>query len=467
VVASTETTTEDNQASCRRLRKECGVMVTYKDVFAGSIVLAFVLAGVGYGSAQIVEGEYLIVMEDGESLPADLDQAVVEAGGEVACRIPEIGVAIAASAEDRFAKAMVEYPNVEIVLPQLMVEWLPYDAAALLVDEAAADAASIGDDEPFFGFQWALDVIDAPEAWDAGWTGAGVRVAVLDTGVDWTHLDLMGQIDGASISFVPFEPFIDDLDGHGTHVAGIIAAADNGFGTIGVAPGATVIAVKVLSGSGWGAYDWILQGIVYAASPYGGNADVINMSLCGSLFKSDAKMDKWIPHYLSTFNRAVNFARGQGAVVISAAGNDAIDLDHNRDEVVLPAEAGNGMAVSATGPVGQANFDNPASYTNFGKSAIDVAAPGGDAQLFPAPGWHLDMVFSTYPGGWAWTAGTSVAAPHVAGVAALLIEANGGQMHPAQVKAVIEQSAEDLGKRSTDAYYGRGRINAYSAVTHR
>ena len=157
-------------------------------------------------------------------------------------------------------------------------------------------------------------------------------------------------------------------------------------------------------------------------------------------------------------------ATRQGAVVISAAGNDSIDLDHNQDEVVLPAESGNGMAVSATGPVDQANFDNPASYTNYGKSAIDVAAPGGDAQLYPADGWWLDMVLSTVPGGWAWASGTSMAAPHVAGVAALVIESNGGEMHPAQVKAAIEQSAEDLGKRSTDAYYGRGRINAYSAV---
>jgi subtilisin family serine protease len=131
---------------------------------------------------------------------------------------------------------------------------------------------------------------------------------------------------------------------------------------------------------------------------------------------------------------------------------------------MLPAEAGNGMAVSATGPIGQENFDNPASYTNYGTSVIDVAAPGGDFQLYPEDNWWLDMVISTLPGGWAWMAGTSMATPHVSGVAALVIGQHGGEMQPAQVKAIIEQSADDLGKPGMDDYYGCGRINAYKAV---
>jgi subtilisin family serine protease len=225
--------------------------------------------------------------------------------------------------------------------------------------------------------------------------------------------------------------------------------------------------VKVLDGTGSGAFSWIVSGIVYAATE--ADADVINMSLSG-YFPKSGMHNIWWPakesaYYVSLFNRAVNFAARQGVTVVSAAGNDATNLNHNQDWVVLPAEAGNGMAVSATGPVGLENFDNPASYTNYGTSVIDVAAPGGDHQLWPESNWWFDMVFSTAPGGWMWAAGTSASAPHVSGVAALLIGQNGGEMHPAQVKAIIEQSADDLGKPGMDDYYGRGRINAYKAVT--
>jgi len=122
---------------------------------------------------------------------------------------------------------------------------------------------------------------------------------------------------------------------------------------------------------------------------------------------------------------------------------------------------------SATGPLNQQNYDTPAFYTNYGTSVIDVAAPGGNWDFdldFPFPAVY-DWVLSTYIGGWAFGYGTSGSAPHVSGVAALIIGKNGGEMHPAQVKAIIEQSADDLGKPGMDDYYGRGRINAYKAVT--
>jgi subtilisin family serine protease len=451
-------------------------MLTRKRVFTSLLALAFAFASTSTGQVEIVEGEYLLLMNAKDSVPTNLDEIVSGAGGTVLNKISEIGIAVAASDNEDFTENLEKDKAILNVIPRLDVQWIRNDTETY--------PCSIGDDEPLFGYQWNMRAIDAPGAWDEGYTGAGVRVAVLDTGIDYTHPELSGNYWGGRnfvgenlITGDPDDPFDDDW--HGTHVSGIIAAADDGVGVIGVAPEADLVAVKVLRGfpHGWGYWDWILQGIVYAAKdePEGAGADVINMSLRGYLNKSEARYAKYIPYYFTAHTRAVNFATRQGVVVVSAAGNDSWDLDHDRDLVVMPAETGTGMAVSATGPVGGENVDNPASYTNYGQSAIDVAAPGGDSQLYPDPGWELDMILSCDATWWTphpsmayfWSSGTSMAAPHVCGVAALVIEANGGEMHPAQVKAIIEQSADDLGKPGMDDYYGRGRINAYKAVTHR
>jgi len=133
----------------------------------------------------------------------------------------------------------------------------------------------------------------------------------------------------------------------------------------------------------------------------------------------------------------------------------------------------NVVAVSATAPSGFAyggtDFDTPASYTNYGQRVIDFAAPGGDFD-YPAPFYYYDMVLSTVRGSgaststYSWAAGTSMAAPHVAGVAALIIQANGGHITPAQVLAALRHGADDLGKPGNDDYYGSGRVNAFASV---
>lgn len=441
-------------------------MLQYKNI-VGALMILSICAVVSYAQMgetplpQVVDGQHIIVMKAKQGIPIDIEAAVLEAGGEVVSTVPEVGIVVAASDAEDFAEKIAEHAAVQVVLPQLNIQWIP--------DNIYTNDVTPGD-EDLYGFQWNMPAINAPEAWDDGYAGEDARVAVLDTGIDSTHPDLAGNIDlAASKSFVPGEGLEPELAPwpepwwHGTWTAGIIAAADNEYGVIGVAPKATIINVKVLCKYGWGYFDWIIEGIVYAATE--ADADVINMSLSGAFPKSDARYTRLIPYYLSLFNRAVNFAARQGVTVVCSAGNEAWDLNHNWDWVVLPAEAGNGMVVSATGPVGLENFDNPASYTNYGTSVIDVAAPGGDHQLWPEPDWWLDMVFSTHPLGWIWADGTSASAPHVSGLAALIIGKNGGEMHPAQVKAIIEQSADDLGKPGMDDYYGRGRINAYKAVT--
>ena len=243
-------------------------------------------------------------------------------------------------------------------------------------------------DEGLFSFQWNMQAIEAPAAWAAGCTGNGVRVAIIDGGIDPTHPDLAPNMDAAcSVSFVPDQAFDTDTGTlwHGMHVAGIVAAADNGVGVIGVAPEATLIGVKALH-DGTGSFGGVIGAILYAADPaaFGrpecGSADIINMSL-GATFPKRGGAGPLI----GAMAQAVNFAASKGVLVVSAAGNEGMDLGQSKDFTSIPAEAGAGLAISATGPLDiagvlglDANPRNPASYSNYGEGTVWVAAPGGE-----------------------------------------------------------------------------------------
>jgi subtilisin family serine protease len=187
------------------------------------------------------------------------------------------------------------------------------------------------------------------------------------------------------------------------------------------------------------------------------------------------------------YRRAVQYAESRGAIVVASAGNDALNAIR-RNEVTaflneeygqhgytfvgatfkVPAGTAGVISVSATGP-----DDSLSSYSTYGPGFVDVAAPGGDFQRWPAPGWHLDMCLSTYADydpaagtvwlGYAFMAGTSMAAPKVSAVAALVAAQNPG-FGPAQIKAAVIGSAEDLGQPGYDWYYGHGLVNAYRAL---
>jgi len=387
------------------------------------------------------------------------------------------------------------WQNIHAALDQ-MVQWVNPNEQVVDAGEATASsdvgAASIGDDETFFNASWLPKSIHAPEAWDLGARGTGVRVAVLDGGLNNLHIDLDGSVDVArSASFVSGFLFNEDVPGfsHATHVAGIVAAQDDAVGTVGIAPGATIIGVKVLH-DGSGSFGGVIQGIVYAATPIsqgGAGANIINMSL-GAGFD---RQGRDAAHLANALSKATSYARQQGVTVIASAGNDAVDIDHTNNLIFVPAQSVGVISVAATGPLGFAvgypngatNFSRPASYTNFGQSAISFGAPGGD---FALPGnapcsipripvgtittacWVFDMVISpgSIPGtgGYFFAAGTSMAAPAAAGVAALIIEKNGGSMKPSQVEAALRSSADDLGKPGNDDFYGAGFVNALRAV---
>ena len=389
--------------------------------------------------------------------------AVADAGGTVVRSYPQVGLLIAGGLSPEGAAALSATSGVQEVVADVMVENTELAPGGVETAPASHDPSQAY----FFqlGFQWDMEIIHADDAWAAGASAEGVTVAIVDSGIDATHPDLAGLVDASrSVAFVPNQnpsaPAWGDDFFHGTHVAGTVAS--NGLGTAGVASHASLMAVKVCTADNSCPFSAILSGIVYSAD---NGADVVNMSLGGFIGKSFPGGGQ----LNGLLNRVMNYASSKGVVVVSAAGNGGYDLDHlGRDFragsfVATPCESGNGMCVSATNVL-----DEPTSYTNYGTSAVSLAAPGGDG-LFPvlAPCSTQSVYLPTVgitcgPTSYLWATGTSMAAPHVSGAAALVKA--GGISSPGRIKTVLQQTADDLGKPGTDPFYGSGRLNVAAAV---
>jgi subtilisin family serine protease len=360
--------------------------------------------------------------------------------------------------------------------------------------------------------------------------GAGVKVGVIDGGVDFTHPDLAGAIDKPlSCSFIySHDPTADpqeiangdcsnklavqDLEGHGTHVATTIAGRVNGIGIVGVAPQATIVALKACTIMGFCFADSVAAALRYAGDQ---RLDVVNLSLFADPYLYYCSNDAGQRAILKDLKDAAKYAQQRGVVVVAAAGNEAQDLGHpTTDDIspdwppdtavvrdvrnncrVAPAELPGVVTVSASG------VNTLASYSNVG-SPVDVTAPGGDAPQTPTTvfgrgrilaGWSSTDMTGTYEGlalanravtsgggRYVWISGTSMASPHAAGVAAL-IRGQHPNMPAGAVAARIRSSATSLscpaswpaddprqchGGSGNTSFFGAGMVNAEAAVGH-
>lgn len=454
---------------------------------AAAIGAAFLAAPLSAGAAS-----YIVLGGPG----APLEKAVRSAGGVVTNRFPELNAVVAESRRSTFKEELASAVGVQYVLPNIRIDWYRgvERAGESVRIESFGNPPNSGDDDARFDLQWGHDAVDAPEAWNAGYRGQGATVAVLDGGFNPQHPDIApNYLPGCSADFtgegLEYGPNADDPTGvfsHGMHAAGTIAAADNGFGTIGVAPAAKLCLVKVLLNAGVGSFEDVVEGILYATRK---GVDVINMSLGGAVYKAGVRglySASDAAGFKNFVDRAVTYAYQNGVLVIASAGNEGIDGDADAALIHLPSDATHAVSIAATAPVGWGKdpavfLDNPASYTNYGRSVVGLAAPGGDFLYFVVDAsetctvagltrscFVFDFVFST--GGvvgqsavYYWSAGTSMAAPHAAGVAALAVSAH-GKMHPARLRTLLEKSADDLGQPGNDEFYGAGRVNGASAV---
>jgi len=318
--------------------------------------------------------------------------------------------------------------------------------AVQVVEEDHPVRLALTPNDSYWDLQWGPEIVLAPAAWNMSTGSPDVIVAVLDTGIDLDHSDLVGQLwvnpgeipengldddendyvddvhgwnvlgDGSNV--------IDDDHGHGTHVSGIIAArGDNGQGVAGMAWSSRVMVVKVLDETGNGFYSGLAEGLTYAAD---NGARIANLSL-GGTEPSQLLQD------------ALDYAHAHGTLVVAANGN-------TNSAIQYPAASDNTLAVAAS-----TQQDERAIYSCFGPEA-DLTAPGSG-------------VFSTCRGGgYCYKSGTSMAAPHVAGLAAL-VYAQEPTLTPDQVAQLLKETAQDIGNPGWDPYTGWGRIDAFRALT--
>ena len=343
--------------------------------------------------------------------------------------------------------------------------------------------ASDYEGQPGDFLQWDKADLNVPEAHEVT-EGEGTRVSIIDSGVLETHPDLAGPLN-LDLS----RNFTDDGgdhnpvggDDHGTHVAGIVAADNGGgFGVNGTAPKTDLVDCRVFSGP-LATFGDILAAVVYSANV---DADVANLSL-GAYPIPRQGLGSF---YGKVLNRTMTYANKEGTLLVVAAGNDAADLQHDKNLISLPNEGAQAVSVASTGPIGygwgedgtESPPESPAFYTNYGTNAITLGAPGGDADLAAIDtgvNWFYDLVFNTVFSyedtdgddepdtqvpGYGWKAGTSMAAPNVAGAAALVKSAN-PDYTANQVEAALKRAAS-VPSGYDKAYYGAGYLNILDAL---
>ncbi|MBT2366787.1 S8 family serine peptidase [Streptomyces sp. ISL-10] len=456
---------------------------------------------------------YVVNVNGGHGTAKAVKRAIAKAGGTVVHSYDQIGVIVVHSQNPAFAETIRQVRGVQSAGATRTAPLAPVTDTAieserpLTAEEAEAAAGqATADQDALEPLQWDLPAIKADKAHEKTLGSKKVTVAVIDTGVDDTHPDLAPNFDReASVSCVGGVP--DTADGawrpgptesdHGTHVAGTIAAAKNGTGITGVAPGVKVSGIKVSQPDGFFYTEAVVCGFVWAAEH---GVDVTNNSYYTDPWLFNCKNDADQQALIESHRRAIRYAESKGAVHVAAAGNSRMDLASdeltdttspndttpverkiNPSECLdIPTQIPGVVTVSA---LGAKNLKS--SYSNYGNGVIDISAPGGDATRFQAPDAPAvdGRILSTLPGGgFGYKAGTSMASPHVAGVAAL-IKSTHPYASPAMVKALLSVQADDTactnpydidnngtvdavceGDEDENGFYGEGVADALDAV---
>lgn len=468
-------------------------------------LVAFVSPAVSVSRADAAQN--YIVLYSQNAVPSDAASIVSQAGGTLVYAYPQIGVVIARSDNPSFRDNLLRDTRIENAAPttnfgtQLQDEFVAVGSAEDFQVGNQGSVDTWGD--PLSTRQWDMFQIHVPEAQEVNAGSPSVVVGDIDTGLDWTHPDLAANVDFAnSVSCVGGVPNPDpsawmDDNGHGTHTAGTIAAVKNGIGIIGVAPNVKIAGIKAGNADGYFFPEAVVCAFMWAGTHH---IDVTNNSYFADPWLFNCRNDPVQRAIWKAEQRAIRFAMSQGVVVVAAAGNENQDLSkQNLDTispdnsptpltrevtnacVVIPVEIPGVVGVSADGSKMLKSY-----YSSYGVSAVQVTAPGGDGRFQVTTDGARGLVLSTFPGNrYALAQGTSMASPHVAGVAALILS-QFGRIPQGAVQAMLTQTADPLacppnpynpgppynwpatcvGGQGYNGFYGHGQVNAFSAVTH-
>lgn len=480
------------------------------------LAIAMLLAGSHSARASAGTMQTYIVLYNAQAVPADAAATISNAGGTLVYTYDAIGVAIARSDSSSFRGQLLKDGRINgAAATSGFATQIEADTTGGPVAPSVNTPAPGSD--PLSGLQWDMNQIHAPEARAINGGDPSVVVGDIDTGLDYTHPDLAPNVDDADsvncVSGVPVAGKVaaNDDNGHGTHTAGTIAAAKNGIGIVGVAPNVKIAGIKAGNAAGFFFPEAVVCAFVWAGTHH---IQVTNNSYFADPWLFNCRNDPVQRAIWNAERRAIRFAMQNGTAVVAAAGNQADDLAHptqdatspddtnpvlrqiHNDCAVVPVEVPGVIGVSADG-----NLQLKSFYSSYGMGSVQVIAPGGDSILQRTAAAPNGRVLSTYPASliagcarkvfdgaatYCYLQGTSMASPHVAGVAALVVSA--GVKSPGAVTARLTNTADPMacppdlsiyaffpavdngapqvctGGTGYNSFNGHGQVNALSAI---